>query len=84
MATTQTRNVTVSNTWQQIAFDQISNPYQTTVEFWAGVTAPAVTAAGHPLKSGDGLTRDTFTDPTIIVWFRSLSMDAILTVTEYK
>jgi hypothetical protein len=83
MATTQTRNVTVTSTWQQIAFDQISNPYQTTVEFWASTTAPAATVVGHPLKSGDGLTRDTFTDPTLIVWFRSLSMDTILTVTEY-
>ena len=83
MASTQTRNVFVTSEWQQISFDQISNPCQTTVEFWPGTLAPTATSKGHPMKPGEGLSKAQFDDTAITVKFRSLTMDAVLTVTEY-
>ena len=83
MATTKTRNVVVASEWQQISFDQISNPCQTTVEFWPGTIAPTAASKGHPMNPGQGLTKEQFPDPLITIKFRSLTMDAVLTVTEY-
>ena len=83
MASTQTRNVLVTSEWQQISFDQISNPCQTTVEFWPGTIAPTAASKGHPMKPGEGLLKEQFADTTVTLKFRSLTMDAVLTVTEY-
>jgi hypothetical protein len=83
MASTQTRNEIVTNEWKQISFDQISNPGQTTVEFWPGTIAPTATSKGHPMKPGQGLDKSQFEDAAITVRFRSTTMDAVLTVTEY-
>lgn len=83
MASTQTRNVLVTSEWQQISFDQISNPGQTTVEFWPGTIAPTAASKGHPMKPSEGLTKSQFEDTALTVRFRSTTMDAVLTVTEY-
>jgi hypothetical protein len=83
MASTQTRNVIVTSEWQQISFDQISNPSQTTIEFWPGTIAPTAASKGHPMKPGEGLLKEQFADTTVTLKFRSLTMDAVLTVTEY-
>ena len=83
MASTKTRNVLVTSEWQQISFDQISNPCQITVEFWPGTIAPTAASKGHPMKPSEGLTKSQFEDTALTVRFRSTTMDAVLTVTEY-
>ena len=83
MATTKTRNVVVTSEWQEISFEQVSNPSQTTIEFWPGTIAPTAASKGHPMKPGEGLLKEQFPDAAVTVKFRSLTMDAVLTVTEY-
>ena len=83
MATTKTRNVVVTSEWQEISFEQISNPSQVIIEFWPGTIAPTAASKGHPMNPGAGLLKEHFPDEAITVKFRSLTMDAVLTVTEY-
>jgi hypothetical protein len=81
MATT-TKNDTINANWKPIAFLLISNVSQSTVEFWAGPTAPTANNIGHPLAPGGGLNYNAFEDDTVTVYFRSRAMDATVTITE--
>lgn len=77
-----TKNVLVTETWKAIPFLLVSNVSQTTVEFWAGTTTPTSNDIGHPLAPSKGLNYSVFEDATVVVYFRSTQMEALLTVTE--